>query len=773
MSRGLAVSILLLLLSAGCGGPETPSEPAPDPGTSVGNDNATLSGGTELAFWGKDVPPGVEQPPTFWVSADRFTLEETGGEKVWMLEGTTAMLAVPDGDDANIKAGRCRFDEASRTAELSGDVTVRMGAKTIELTDMIWLNEEGVARSDNKLTVADGPSRFEAEKMAFTPSKNELVLEQVLGTVRPDAEGTGGFKSLEFVKPAPLVEFEESLLRRMSGGVDLSVVRAEAEGEPLALAAETMDFTWSDGKPPTLSRIDLEKDVRVKADQGDMRSDQATLTLSQIVLEKDVRVEGDQGNLRSDRATLDLDKNRLSFSGAVQGSTEQIARFDCDRVDQDLETGDAKMFNLTAKGLPASGFAGMDIEKAPVVQFRQGELERINGGVRIQLQPSKPGEKGFLLRASEVTFTRPADGGEPTAIHLRNNVQVDGPKGTITARNADFDTTKQRLEFVGDPTHRVLGSTPQIRQFSADKIRYIVSSNDAFLMNLKARNVPISGPGQNADAGQHNYSSMDIETAPEVLLRSGRLEWIKGGVVALLQPQDPKQEPLNMQGNEAYFEFSDPASMSPSRVELVGNVRVNGPEARVSANGAVINIANKELVFTGNVKGDTPALKGFEADKAIWYLATDRFWASPGKIREFELEGDVDSSLLGAEDIRDWPGFLSKLQTQARSADPSPGRRIVELLGVDMARKLASLPTDRDLGPSTQDSIVKHINDLLERDDFYDEAAWSGIELGPEAAGLLGQRDTLEAGPRVRLNRLLFEAAYPGLVAKVDEGAGP
>ena len=62
---------------------------------------------------------------------------------------------------------------------------------------------------------------------------------------------------------------------------------------------------------------------------------------------------------------------------------------------------------------------------------------------------------------------------------------------------------------------------------------------------------------------------------------------------------------------------------------------------------------------------------------------------------------------------------------------------------------------------------------MLERDDFYDEAAWSNVELGPEAAGLLKKRETLEAGPRVRLHRLLFDAAYPGLVAKVDEGAGP
>ena len=95
MSRALAVSILVLLLSAGCGGPETPVVPPPDPDTSAGNGNAALSGGTKLAFWSKEVQPGVEQPPTFWVSAEHFTLEETPDGKVWMLEGTTAILAVP------------------------------------------------------------------------------------------------------------------------------------------------------------------------------------------------------------------------------------------------------------------------------------------------------------------------------------------------------------------------------------------------------------------------------------------------------------------------------------------------------------------------------------------------------------------------------------------------------------------------------------------------------------------------------------------------------
>ncbi len=774
MKRGFAVSILVLMLSAGCGGPEAPSENVPDPGASAESGNAILTGSTELAFWDDEAPPGVEQPPTFWVSADEFTLEETQGEKVWILEGATAILAVADGDDAHIEAGRCRFDEASKTAELFDGVTVRMGVKTIELTDMTWLNEEGVARSENKLTVADGPSSFQAEKMAFTPSKNELVLEQVLGTVRPDDEEGGGFKSLEFVKPAPLVEFKESLLRRMSGGVGLSVVRADAQNEPLALEAEAMDFSWDDADPPALSQIDLQEDVHIKGDQGDMRSNQATLTLSQIELEGNVRVEDDQGTLRSNEATLNLDENWLVFSGAVQGSTERIARFDCDQVRQDLETGDAEMSNLTAKGLSAKGFSGMDIEKAPRVQFRQGELERISHGVRIRLRSSKPGEKGFLLRASEVTFARPADGGEPTAIHLRNNVQVNGPNGTISARKADFDTEKQVIEFVGDPNRRVLGSTPQIRQFSADRIRYTVSTNDAFLTNLKARDVPISSPEEGAGADQHNYSSMDIEKAPNVLLRDGRLAWIEGGVEALLQPQDPKQEPLHLKSSRADFEFSDPASMSPSRVKLTGNVRVDGPEAKVSANDALLDMANKELEFTGNVKGDTPALKGFEADKAIWNLAADLFSVEgPGKIQELEHAEDADSSLLQVEDILDWPGFLSKLQAQAGSAEPSPGRRIVELLGVEMARKLASLPTDRDLGPSTQGSIAKHISGLLERDDFYDQAAWDGIELGPEAAGLIKQGDTLEAGPRVRLNRLLFEAAYPGLVAKVDEGAGP
>ena len=116
---------------------------------------------------------------------------------------------------------------------------------------------------------------------------------------------------------------------------------------------------------------------------------------------------------------------------------------------------------------------------------------------------------------------------------------------------------------------------------------------------------------------------------------------------------------------------------------------------------------------------------------------------------------------LDDTDILDWKGLAAKLDAQARSEAPSPGKRICEKLDAGLRARLAS-PDD-----SLKASLLDGLNGLLSKKDLYDEASWKGVPLDEPAAELLAKGvETLEENDLNQLNRNLIDVAFPREIRK-------
>jgi Fe-S-cluster-containing hydrogenase component 2/CRP-like cAMP-binding protein len=119
---------------------------------------------------------------------------------------------------------------------------------------------------------------------------------------------------------------------------------------------------------------------------------------------------------------------------------------------------------------------------------------------------------------------------------------------------------------------------------------------------------------------------------------------------------------------------------------------------------------------------------------------------------------------LFAEDIADWSGLLAGL----RGEHPGPAAagldRVRERLGQRLTRWLGRATAEHLDGPD-KNQIVDGLNQVLSRRDLADRALWSGVALPAEAKEVLGRPPaSLNEAEVFRLNRLLLEAAMPGVV---------
>jgi hypothetical protein len=124
----------------------------------------------------------------------------------------------------------------------------------------------------------------------------------------------------------------------------------------------------------------------------------------------------------------------------------------------------------------------------------------------------------------------------------------------------------------------------------------------------------------------------------------------------------------------------------------------------------------------------------------------------------------ADASLLSMNDIRDWPAFLSALSASGKSAQPSPSKRIWELLPKD----IRSAAGKSVVGNEQKSNIIKALNSsILSNRDFYKEAYFPNIRLPRGIRGFLSDQENLSSSDAQKLNRALIEAAYPNKVAGI------
>ncbi len=189
----LALIGLALLLNA-CGGPQ-PANSQTEAVSSVTEDGADDSSPAraaeaqdiDLRLFDADPTTGAPRSPTCWVHADSFSRPE--GD-IWSFEGAKAVIyGRSDGQEEqiHIEAGSGRFQE-TRMAYLKDNVVARVGDMRIELSDIEWINDERLARSDNAISLETPDAQLSASSLLLYPDNKQLILTDVTGTFRFEKE---------------------------------------------------------------------------------------------------------------------------------------------------------------------------------------------------------------------------------------------------------------------------------------------------------------------------------------------------------------------------------------------------------------------------------------------------------------------------------------------------------------------------------------------------------------------------------------------------------
>jgi hypothetical protein len=134
---------------------------------------------------------------------------------------------------------------------------------------------------------------------------------------------------------------------------------------------------------------------------------------------------------------------------------------------------------------------------------------------------------------------------------------------------------------------------------------------------------------------------------------------------------------------------------------------------------------------------------------------------------------EVLTAGLGRRDITDVSDFVETLRSAAGDEKPSPGRHIWSLLDPELQEKLRKLrepsrdapPTDHMAYGNTLEELRDALNEIMEREEFFDRDAWRGVDLRSEARRLaIADPQELTKEEIGRRNRLVLEAAFPELV---------
>ena len=276
------------------------------------------------------------------------------------------------------------------------------------------------------------------------------------------------------------------------------------------------------------------------------------------------------------------------------------------------------------------------------------------------------------------------------------------------------------------------------------------------------------------------YDAMRLDRAGEMRGNlSGQLEVIRGNVRIVLLSDDPGEPEVPIEADEITFTYDEGDSM-PREIVLVGGVFIEHPRGTMRSARATWNFETGEVVFTGSPVLTSDQVKRMEAEQMIINLETGEFEAIDPYVPEMDARGNRDAdagpaapsdpAMFTEDDITDWRVFMNELKRGAlEDAPPSPAQRMVALLTPEQRRSiqgpdaatLAGSPQARELVLSALNGIV------LPQPGLYSEAAWAGIDVSGEAAALLDATD-LSAGETMRKNRLLLEAAYPGLIVPME-----
>ena len=119
--------------------------------------------------------------------------------------------------------------------------------------------------------------------------------------------------------------------------------------------------------------------------------------------------------------------------------------------------------------------------------------------------------------------------------------------------------------------------------------------------------------------------------------------------------------------------------------------------------------------------------------------------------------------LIHDPDIADWSALCRHLHAAATSSRRCPERRVYELLSDAARRLVAKAAGGAEPSAAERWQLVQALNDLLDRQDLYNERDFASLELPDDLLSELARRDRTLAETQAA-NRRLLELSFPGLI---------
>jgi hypothetical protein len=148
------------------------------------------------------------------------------------------------------------------------------------------------------------------------------------------------------------------------------------------------------------------------------------------------------------------------------------------------------------------------------------------------------------------------------------------------------------------------------------------------------------------------------------------------------------------------------------------------------------------------------------------YVAA-RYQASsiPAFLQALLALGIDPQPVLAMEDILDWTSLTQKLNNPAQAG---PGQRLWSLFPADIQQIIAQgAAGTAQLTDQQKSALLNALNVILQRPDFYQDAAFTGLSISDQVKTLLHAGIVLSQNEIQKLNRLLLQAAYPQEIAQI------
>jgi lipopolysaccharide export system protein LptA len=159
-------------------------------------------------------------------------------------------------------------------------------------------------------------------------------------------DSMGGYTSMEIEAGNMKGNFATGAIEEMTGGVRIKLLSDEADMEDLPISANSMRFTWVEGRT----------------------------TPTTIIMEKNVSVNHPDASVTADRAEWDFDSGELVFSGNPEVNNDRLKGLRGDKMTLNLKTNTFEVSQVRADQVPlqAPGGAG---STAPKDSLRASDIK--------------------------------------------------------------------------------------------------------------------------------------------------------------------------------------------------------------------------------------------------------------------------------------------------------------------------------------------------------------------------------------------------------------